>query len=43
MNARSQSVMQELGPLYNNYVTAKRVLEGHPFQARLEWENLRPY
>ena len=43
MNARSQSVMQELGPLYNNYVTAKRMLEGHPFQARMEWENLRPY
>ncbi|MBA4303802.1 MAG: signal peptide peptidase SppA [Sphingobacteriaceae bacterium] len=43
MNAKSKSVMQELGPLYNNYVTAKRVLEGHPFQARLEWENLRPY
>jgi protease-4 len=43
MSARSQSVVQELGPLYNNYITAKRVLENHPFQARLEWENLRPY
>lgn len=43
MSARSQSVVQELGPLFNNYVTAKRVLENHPFQARLEWENLRPY